>query len=291
MEEQHEDHGHSVAAWAAVGIMLVGAAIGSIAVVMPSMVLGIIAAVVIVVGAIVGKVLAMAGYGSKPHDSEARASSGTLRTSGAPRPSARAESCADGSRRDHRRRSRGSRGSSRRHALVRSRLGPRCGAADRPAAVLPHGPRRRRHCGGETPQPEQGLPGRDPRAGRLATAYDAGGASAVSVLTESAGSVAASPISTRSAPPCEFPVLRKDFMVDAVPGRGARPWRRPHPAHRRLARRHPAAGPVRPGHRPRDDALIEVHDAEELERALALAPRSSGSTRATSRPSRWTRWS
>lgn len=70
MEEQHEDHGHSVAAWAAVGIMLVGAAIGSIAVVIPSMLLGIIAAVVIVGGAIVGKVLAMAGYGSKPHDRE-----------------------------------------------------------------------------------------------------------------------------------------------------------------------------------------------------------------------------
>lgn len=70
MDEHQEDHGHSIAAWAAVGIMLVGAAIGSIAVVMPSMVLGIIAAVVIVVGAIVGKVLAMAGYGSKPHDSE-----------------------------------------------------------------------------------------------------------------------------------------------------------------------------------------------------------------------------
>lgn len=70
MEEHHEDHGHSVAAWAAVGIMLVGAAVGSIAVVRPSVVLGIIAAVIIVVGAIVGKVLAMAGYGSKPHDRE-----------------------------------------------------------------------------------------------------------------------------------------------------------------------------------------------------------------------------
>jgi hypothetical protein len=70
MEAHNEDHGHSVAAWTAVGIMLVGAAVGSVAVVIPSLVLGIIAAVVIVVGAIVGKVLAMAGYGSKPHDRE-----------------------------------------------------------------------------------------------------------------------------------------------------------------------------------------------------------------------------
>ena len=70
MEEQHEDHGHSVAAWTAVGIMLVGSAIASIAVVRANLLLGIIGAVVIVVGAIAGKVMAMAGYGSKPHDSE-----------------------------------------------------------------------------------------------------------------------------------------------------------------------------------------------------------------------------
>ncbi|ADU48152.1 HGxxPAAW family protein [Intrasporangium calvum] len=70
MEEHHEDHGHSTAAWTAVGIMLVGAALGSIAVVIPSLVLGIVAAVVIVAGAVAGKVLAMAGYGSKAHDRE-----------------------------------------------------------------------------------------------------------------------------------------------------------------------------------------------------------------------------
>jgi multisubunit Na+/H+ antiporter MnhG subunit len=70
MEEHHENHGHSVAAWTAVGIMLVGAAIASFAVAMPNMVLGIIGAVVIVIGAVAGKVLAMAGYGGKPHDSE-----------------------------------------------------------------------------------------------------------------------------------------------------------------------------------------------------------------------------
>ncbi len=70
MEEQHEDHGHSIAAWTAVGIMLVGSAIASVAVVGPNLTLGIIGAVVIIVGAIAGKVLAMAGYGSKPHASE-----------------------------------------------------------------------------------------------------------------------------------------------------------------------------------------------------------------------------
>lgn len=70
MEEQHEDHGHSVAAWTAVGIMLLGAAVASVGFVIPSVLVAVIGGVVIVAGAIAGKVLAMAGYGSKPHDSE-----------------------------------------------------------------------------------------------------------------------------------------------------------------------------------------------------------------------------
>jgi hypothetical protein len=70
MEELHEDHGHSLAAWTAVGIMLLGAAIASIGVAMPNVLVAIIGGVVIVIGAVAGKVLAMAGYGSKPHDRE-----------------------------------------------------------------------------------------------------------------------------------------------------------------------------------------------------------------------------
>lgn len=68
--EQHEDHGHSVAAWASVGIILVGVVVTSIAIVMANVPLAIVGGVVIVVGAIAGKVLAMAGYGAKPHDTE-----------------------------------------------------------------------------------------------------------------------------------------------------------------------------------------------------------------------------
>ena len=67
MEAEHEDHGHSVAAWTLVSIVLVGCIIAAIAVVIPSVILGIIGAVVIVVGGIAGKVLSMAGYGSKGH--------------------------------------------------------------------------------------------------------------------------------------------------------------------------------------------------------------------------------
>jgi hypothetical protein len=71
MEEQHEDHGHSTAAWTGVGVILLGTAIASVAVVIPSLVLGIIGAVVIVAGVVAGKVLSMAGYGSNGHHAQA----------------------------------------------------------------------------------------------------------------------------------------------------------------------------------------------------------------------------
>ncbi|MFM6849189.1 MAG: HGxxPAAW family protein [Terrabacter sp.] len=71
MEEQHEDHGHSTAAWTGVGVVLLGTAIAAVAVVLPSLVLGIIGAVVIVAGVVAGKVLSMAGYGSDKHHAQA----------------------------------------------------------------------------------------------------------------------------------------------------------------------------------------------------------------------------
>lgn len=78
MDEQHEDHGHSVAAWVAVGIILAGSLIGSIAVLVPSKILGVLAAVVIVAGAAAGKLLAMAGYGTGAHDTEGPHAPGPL---------------------------------------------------------------------------------------------------------------------------------------------------------------------------------------------------------------------
>ena len=68
MEDEHEDHGHSTAAWTGVGIILLGSAIASVAVLLPSLLLGIIGAVVIVAGAAAGKLLSMAGYGSTERD-------------------------------------------------------------------------------------------------------------------------------------------------------------------------------------------------------------------------------
>ena len=64
-DEEHDSEGHSVAAWTAVGIILLGSLVMSLAVVFPSALWFVVGAVVVVLGAITGKVLAMAGYGGK----------------------------------------------------------------------------------------------------------------------------------------------------------------------------------------------------------------------------------
>ncbi|MEW1953734.1 HGxxPAAW family protein [Terrabacter sp. NPDC080008] len=74
MEEQHEDHGHSTAAWTGVGVILVGSAVAAVAVAIPNLVLGIIGAVIIIAGVVAGKVLSMAGYGSEAHHAQAGSS-------------------------------------------------------------------------------------------------------------------------------------------------------------------------------------------------------------------------
>jgi len=63
--EEHDSEGHSVAAWTAVGIILLGSLVMALAVVFPSLMWFIVGAVVVLVGIITGKVLAMAGYGEK----------------------------------------------------------------------------------------------------------------------------------------------------------------------------------------------------------------------------------
>ena len=68
--EDHEDHGHSTAAWTGVGIILLGSAIASVAVLIPSLVVGIIGAIVMVIGAAAGKLLSMAGYGGGATNSQ-----------------------------------------------------------------------------------------------------------------------------------------------------------------------------------------------------------------------------
>ena len=64
MAEHHDDdHGNSVAAWVMVGILLLATAVMCVAVAFPNVPLFIGGAVLVVVGLVVGKVLALAGYG------------------------------------------------------------------------------------------------------------------------------------------------------------------------------------------------------------------------------------
>lgn len=63
-EHGHPSHGNTVAAWTAVGILLVAALVMSIGVILASVVVFVIGAVIGVLGIIAGKVLALAGYGA-----------------------------------------------------------------------------------------------------------------------------------------------------------------------------------------------------------------------------------
>jgi hypothetical protein len=63
--EQHESHGHSTAAWTGVGVILLGTLVMSLAVAFASVPWFVVGAVVAVLGAAAGKVLAMAGYGAR----------------------------------------------------------------------------------------------------------------------------------------------------------------------------------------------------------------------------------
>jgi hypothetical protein len=63
--EQHEDHGHSVAAWTAVAIILVGSVVSCWGVLVASAILFWVGIGICVLGAAAGKVLGMAGYGAK----------------------------------------------------------------------------------------------------------------------------------------------------------------------------------------------------------------------------------
>jgi hypothetical protein len=63
VEGDHDNHGQSVAAWTAVGIVMFGALVMAIAVVIASKWLFVVGAVIAVLGGISGKVLAAMGFG------------------------------------------------------------------------------------------------------------------------------------------------------------------------------------------------------------------------------------
>jgi hypothetical protein len=65
-DEHEEAHGHSLASWTLVGLVLVGSFVLCLAIVVTNVPLAVIGGVVMVLGLVLGRVLQMAGFGVHP---------------------------------------------------------------------------------------------------------------------------------------------------------------------------------------------------------------------------------